>query len=360
MKRDLEPAKAILRNFLKELEDIKTLRKNISSPFFTVTNQESLETFAPTIATSPKIVDSYLEKDRAYSWLYGTPCYHPLMCNVEANRPTHQLYMQHVQPFFDDWLSLFLDIQNDKNYRIADPLKDESILAYLQRLYSIIIDKNERRQIWWFSLRSFTNFLRKKVRRKIEDLGELDIIFPEEMTIYFDNIIRKVPITLYPIDIWAVADILQNLVKLVLDGRSQESAAQALGLTWVCLASGHCRLMTRFEILNELHPSDLKEKLQSDPFKPNHWLSIRTLFGKIEAPVSKMVHDYLRALPTKNPHYIFDLAPRSLRRALDRATAASSQAQGLGKITFLTLMHRSHEGRGHRFQGYDERLNNYF
>ena len=178
------------------------------------------------------------------------------------------------------------------------------------------------------------------------------------MTIYFDTIIRKVPITLYPIDVWAAADILKILARFVLEGRpnSQESAAQALGLAWICLANGNARFMTRLELLHELHPSSVKQLNQDDPFKPNHWLNIRTLFGKIDAPISKTLHDYLLALPKPNPHYLFSQLLRTLRRTLDRAIAASDQAKGLGKITFLTLMHQCHEGRGHRFKGYGDQL----
>ncbi len=70
-------------------------------------------------------------------------------------------------------------------------------------------DHKERRKIWNLSLRSFVHFLRAQIGYHIETLGELEALFPEEMAIYFDSIIRKVPITLHPIDVWAVADILK-------------------------------------------------------------------------------------------------------------------------------------------------------
>ncbi|MDE3055572.1 MAG: hypothetical protein KGI80_02600 [Verrucomicrobiota bacterium] len=178
------------------------------------------------------------------------------------------------------------------------------------------------------------------------------------MTIHFDMIIRKVPITLYPIDIWTAADILKILARFVLEGRSnaQESAAQSLGLAWICLANGNARFMTRLELLHELHPTSVKKVNQEDLFKPNHWLNVRTLFGKIDAPISKTLYDYLLALPKPNPHYLFSQPLRTLRRTLDRAIAASDQTKGLGKITFLTLMHQCREVR-HRFKGYGNRLN---
>ena len=165
---------------------------------------------------------------------------------------------------------------------------------------------------------------------------------------------RKVLPNVYPIDIFATAEILQNLAHLVFEGPSnaQESAAQALGLAWVCLASGIARFMTRLEILHQLPPNGLKELQQSDPFKPNYWLTIRTLFGKQDAPISKTLFDYLQALPHTHPHYLFGMPLGSLRRTLDRAINTSQRAQTLGKITFLTFMSEPHEAIGHRFKAY--------
>jgi hypothetical protein len=323
----LAKAKEVLQAFLKDFEEI---REHISPPA------------------------SYWEKDDAYTWLYGARRYHPLMHRMGPIRPLPSFYSQPVQPLFDKWLAKILDVQNIPGYRIPKPLEGQKVHAYLELLQSIVIDKKERRKIWWHSLRSFTKFLRDQARQRMEELGELDVIFPEDMTIYFDMIIRKVPDTLYPIDIWAAADILKILARFVLEGRtnSQESAAQALGLAWVCLASGHARFMTRLEVLHEIHPGNVKEVNQGDPFTPNHWLNIRTLFGKTDAPISKMLHDYLVALPKTNPHYVFSLPLRTLRRTLDRAIATSDLTKHLGKITFLTLMHLCHEGRGHRCKGY--------
>jgi hypothetical protein len=236
------------------------------------------------------------------------------MRRIGSPRPLPSFHSELIQPLFKQWLGKVLDVQNIPNYRIPDPLDGEKVHEYLTRLQSILIHEKERRKIWWHSLRSFTKFLRDQAQNQIEQLGELDAIFPEDMTIYFDTIIRKVPITLYPIDIWATADILKILAHFVLEGRpnSQESAAQALGLAWICLANGNARFMTRLELLHEIHPSSVKEVKQDDLFTPNHWLNIRTLFGKIDAPISKTLHDYLLALPKTNPHYIFSQPPQLL------------------------------------------------
>lgn len=305
------------------------------------------------------------EKSDAYAWVYGAKHYYPLMQPVVVDplmqpvvvgRAVPALYLRPALPLFNKWLGLFLDVQNKESYRIPDPMKEETVLQYLERLQSILVEGNERRKIWWSSLRSFVDFLRNKDIKNMESLGELESIFPEEMMLYFDCILRKVPVTLYPVDIWVVAEILQNLAKIVLEGRSnsQGSAAQALGFAWVCLASGHARCMTRLECLRDVVVKNIKEGTQDDPFFPNHWVSLRTCFGQVEAPISDMVYKYLLSLPRTNSRYIFEMPLRSLRRSLDRAIAASNSAKGLGKITFFTFMHRSHEVRGYRFKGYKQ------
>ncbi len=176
----LEKAKEILRVFLEDFEEV---RQHISPPA------------------------SYWEKDDAYTWIYADRRYPPLMHRMGRTRALPSFYSQPLQPLFDKWLAKVLDVQNIPTYRIPDPLDSEKVHAYLERLQSIVRDEKERRKIWWHSLRSFTRFLRDEARNQIEVLGELDVIFPEDMTIHFDMIIRKVPITLYPIDVWAAADL---------------------------------------------------------------------------------------------------------------------------------------------------------
>lgn len=327
----LEPVKDILGNFINSFSEARAC---IQEPAF------------------------FWEKEEAYAWIYGARRYIPLMHRMNQIRPLPSFYSQVAKPLFDKWLELFLDIQNFHAYHIPHPLKNETLYQYLERIHSIVISRKERRTIWWDSLRSFTHFLRDQAKQRIENLGELDVIFPEDMTIYSDTIIRKVPVTLYPIDVWAAAEILQNLCRIALEGRpnAQESAAQALGLAWVCLASSHARFMTRLEILHELPINSVKKIPQNDLLQPNHGLTIPTFFGNSNAPVSETVHNYLLALHRANPRYIFNQPLRTLRRTLDRAIAASPQAQGLGKITFLTLMYQPHEARGHRFKGYGNLL----
>lgn len=69
------------------------------------------------------------------------------------------------------------------------------------------------------------------------------------------------------------------------------AAAQALGLAWVCLATGHARCMTRLEIFHELPRPSLKKTQENDPFKPNHWLTVLTFYGKGEKHIIDILLD---------------------------------------------------------------------
>jgi hypothetical protein len=99
--------------------------------------------------------------------------------------------LEKVKDVLRDFLK---DIDEIQSNRIPDPLGGEKVHSYLERLKSILIHEKERRKVWWHSLRSFTKFLRDQARL-IEDFGELDVIFPEDMTIYFDTILRKVQVS---------------------------------------------------------------------------------------------------------------------------------------------------------------------
>jgi hypothetical protein len=92
--------------------------------------QDNLSTSSPDVSGSYNTVDSLL------------------IHRMGPPRPMPPFYSQPVQPLFDKWLSLFLDVQNKANYRIPDPVNKEMVYAYLERLQSIVIDQKERRKIW--------------------------------------------------------------------------------------------------------------------------------------------------------------------------------------------------------------------
>jgi len=307
-----------------------------------------LQAFVQSIACARSLEpDSYSGRAYAYAWLYATKDYLPLMGQPRVIQPLNKAYQVPVQPLFDEWVDLCLDVQNKDSYRIPDPLEEETLWNYLKRLHTMVSDEKERRKIWLRSLRSFTEFLRVKFKQQIEILGDLESIFPKKMEFVEDVIIRKVPKTLYPIDIWAASQILQNLAFLVMEGRpnAQASAAQALGLAWVCLAAAHARCTTRLDFLHEIAVSSMQKLLPQGQV-----LLIRARHIKREVPISKTLYDYLDVLSKDDDMYVFGKDLRSYRRSFDHAVSLSNMAHDLGKITFYTLMHRPHEVLGYRHQ----------
>jgi hypothetical protein len=146
--REYSEPKDVLLDFLKDIEKIKSIRKNMSAPQMTLTFTvaDRMPIFdASTFTAAP---DSAWEKDDAYTWIYGATRYHPLMRRMGPSRPLPSFYSQPIQPLFEKWLEKILDVQNIPNYCIPDPLGGEKVHAYLERLQSILIHEKEGRKIW--------------------------------------------------------------------------------------------------------------------------------------------------------------------------------------------------------------------
>ncbi|MDE3055571.1 MAG: hypothetical protein KGI80_02595 [Verrucomicrobiota bacterium] len=76
---DLEPAKAVLRQFLADIEAVKKIRRNMSIPQMATAFSviDKMPIFDSTEFTPDS--DAYWAKDDAYTWIYGATRYHPLM-----------------------------------------------------------------------------------------------------------------------------------------------------------------------------------------------------------------------------------------------------------------------------------------
>jgi len=87
-----------------------------------------------------------------------------------------------------------------------------------------------------------------------DEQGFIEELFPEEMELFCGRIKRIEPPTLYPIDIYATADILKAFASTVLEGRATARfcAAEALGMAWICLTSARRRLATQWKLISEI------------------------------------------------------------------------------------------------------------
>jgi len=292
------------------------------------------------------------EEEKAYCWIYATDHYYPFLKRNKFKDELPSIYLQPAHTFYQQWLQKELDVQLRGSKIIPQPHTNEGLQQYLYRLQTEIIDNQERRTIWRQSLRSFTEFLRTKIF--FDEQGYLEVVFPKKMALYSDTIIRLVPPEIYPIDVLATAEIVQTLIRQIFEGRpnAQASAAQTLGLVWVCVTAAREHLLTQVESVHELYLEDLKHHPQpNDLFlMPSCHLSIPSLLGTLDLPISNTLYEYLKILSGLSGR-LFEMPLRSLRRTLDRAITLSPHAKTLGNITFLTLMSFSHWNTGHRYAG---------
>ncbi len=369
MKCDLDPAKAVIRAFFSEIEAVKKNQKSISQPMRAISfsSKDKMPEFnANEFTPAP---DSFWEKEDAYIWLYAEPRhYHSFMHRPKSNM-VPEYYRQPALPVYLQWRNEEKEVFYRKCAMIPSPPENMPLADYLQQLALTVSEQNEHRDVWIESLRCFLQFLREDT--DLDQQGALEVIFPYKMEfregysfqrkegkverVECRYILRRVDDAVYPIDILAAAEILQNLAKIVLEGRSnlQRSAAEALGFAWLCQAVGSYRLTTREEIVFSTPLAALKPPSPIQPkefFRPEYHIGIKSLFGIIDVPISKVLYEFLLALPRDaSSDRIFALPWRTLLRTFqNKGVAAAKRTQDLGKISFLTFMSQPHEAIGHR------------
>ncbi len=312
--------------------------------------------------------DSYWENEDAYTWLYAEARYcRSLMHRMKVN-VVPEYYREHALPIYLQWR----DEEKEVFHRgciIPSPSGNINLANYLQQLALMASEENEHRAVWIKSLRCFLKFLREDT--DLGQQGALEVIFPYKMEfrkgysiqgkgekieeVERRYILRRVDAAASPIDILAASEITQNLAKIFLEGRpnSQHSAAEALGFAWLCHAVGSSRLITREKIIFSTPLAALKPpntKISEDPSQLQYHIGIRSLFGIIEVPISKILYEFLIALPRDSKSdLIFTLPWRTLLRTFhEKGVKFSKRASNLGEISFLTLMSQPHEAIGHR------------
>lgn len=256
-------------------------------------------------------------------------------------------YDQPAKPLYDKWECLERDIQY-RGVNIPDP-KEMTLDSYLEFLFYEVLQKMEYRAVWIKSLRSFINFLRNALPCNAK--YRLELLFPEKMEIRkitgsvpnsYGNreinrniLIKKLPPTAYPIDYIAQSEIMENLAHLVTHGRPniQNSAAEALSLSWCCTICAMCRVKTQEKSIYNLSLDSLlrfNDAGENEQFS----LKINSLHGFLDIPISSGHYALLNALPrpqnTQDPP-LFTKPLSSLLRTLYKAVNMSDNAKNLMK-----------------------------
>jgi hypothetical protein len=376
MKCDLEPAKKAIRTFLREFDGHKSMRQGISAPSLALAfNVEDQSPIFDSSQFTPA-PDSFWEKEDAYGLLCADPRFWGRIVNYRYTAqsfPIPEYYSYPAAPIYQQWKAEGKEVVHRKCAQIPEPAKDVTLIQYLQQLERKFSDGNEHRDVWVESLHCFCQFLRDDM--ELDQKGPLEMLFPSKegckgMEIRKDYthkvvkgeikkierrvIVRRIEDTVYPIDILAAAEIVQNLIYISLNGRpnSQHSAIEALAFAWLCLAVGFRRMATREGLVFFVTVDQLYCSSQTDVdeyFKPTYFIKVASLFGSVDVPISRTLYDLLLALPrAQNNRQIFSMDWTTILRTFRKAVKQSKRTQNLGPITFLTFMSYPHEAIGHR------------
>ncbi|MCB1213810.1 MAG: hypothetical protein KDK40_05855 [Chlamydiia bacterium] len=261
-----------------------------------------------------------MRKEDAYMHLYGEVWNYHSFFDTSCTHTITDYYDQPADPIYQQWCSEEREVIIREAKIIPLPKNDETLGGYLSYLVSEVSEGNEHRYIWIKSLRSFLQFLRDDM--PFDQKGYLERLFPSDQgckgmkfqkethyspkgkkiqSIKCQVILRRVEKTIYPIDIFTTAEILKNLIAAILEGRpnGQHSAAEALGFAWLSIFVGRLRIMTQEQMVFATKRSgfkNLKTNPTADLFSPTRFITVDTLDGAIDVPVSKMVYEYLSAL----------------------------------------------------------------
>lgn len=264
----------------------------------------------------------------------------------------------------------FLNEEEFDAYHLDEPKSEETLYAYVLRLRDIVENKENINFLWERGLSSFLHYLRRTITK--EQIAFLELIFPEDMEIRritslkplktgkstwelkevpFGQIARKISSCRYPIFILTAADILRELVNTVLHSRQNAklTAAETLGLCWVCLTSARRGLPLEVNDLLYLPKSALGVKMDETVST----LTLPSIFGDQPMPISNTIWEFLKALSdisgAQYRDVVFQSPKESLYRCLKRTIEKLNLDSTKGKITFQTFLSQPVEF-DHRYQ----------
>jgi hypothetical protein len=316
------------------------------------------------------------QKDEAYSLIFLETNYHFFWGMSEKTKPrlTHYPYpdylLQHAKIFYDNWgmktiqvkgcptkIPKIKEINKYKQYGIPKPLDHETLIAYIERIRSLITNKLYSKKLWVESLGSFLEFVRANIPAECH--GFIEIVFPMDKTFYSDTIIRLIQKVKFPTNILYIASILKELSHKILwgDQKTQHGACEALAYAWLCLISARLQFPTELKLLYEFDLTTLTTEDNSENilFPKKYFLGLPTLFGNIKMEITKLQHQYFCHLAEINQkmgskNHFFTLAKNTLEKNLKRAVGHLQLPPEHGDITFQTLTSWPTENLHHRTQ----------
>ncbi len=226
-------------------------------------------------------------------------------------------------------------------FQIPRPQKDELLIYFVIRLARWVEDGGKGHRLEWRALRSFLGFIRESYQ--IEEVAFIEQIFPQKMDMHFGKIIRIIPAEAYPIPEKTASDILIELAQRCRNHRRLDArltAAECLGLCWLCITTSRLRLPTHVEMIQKIEPAAIQTGLDL-PI-----LQVPTWFGNRPVEISHLVSRFLNVLseiPSKQSRKTILQRPlRSLTRMFEEALESVSPNPEYGNITYLSLLNQPH------------------
>ena len=309
----------------------------------------------------PVSEESWQEK-HARMWLHGATEVHE--CNelerwLYDSPPLTAIARSPAQSHYDDWRK-WLDnggkwegsacYADDPNFDILAPLENEILVHYVVRLAQTIEKEGKGKKLQWRALKNFLRFLREKNTES--EVAFIEHIFPEEMDVVYDNrIIRLLRSEDYPIPEKTASEIIMNLAHRCRHGSrkdAQITAAESLGLCWLCITASRLRLPIYLEAVTKVEPAAIQFNSEF-PI-----IQIPTWFGARPVNISQRVARFFNALarnPSQNPRAtIFQRPFRSLTRMLESALESVALNPEYGNITYASFLKQPHIFGDHRPQ----------
>lgn len=264
------------------------------------------------------------EANKLGEWLFDNP-------------PFSDLAKKKASKFIKHWRNWLEEEDNYyepfSEFEVEKSLKDETLYAYFIRLNLLVEKEGKGSRLEWRALKSFIGYLRKI---NTNESAFLEQIFPKEMDIKFDRIVRKIGPEVPAMPQEVAAKILCQLAEMAVSGRpnSQLTALETLALCWKSLAASRLRLPTTLKMIEKTQPEFIKVGSNLPR------LAVPTLFGNREICISHRVSRYLLALskvPSKcSRETILQSSIRVLRRTFNCALEHCSLDPKHGKITLVT------------------------
>ena len=338
MNDSLNEAQEILNDLENDLAKTRTLWKQIEmdNPGFDPVSEEHWKI---------RCARSWLhgatdvrESNQLEKWIFDHP---PLSETAKSSASKCIKYWREWLVITKAYYEPFEDFEFEK------PRKGESLISFILRMSKIVEEEGPCARLEWRALKSFLAYLRNIA---MNEIAFIEQIFPQKMDVMHGRILRKIAPEVPSIPEEMAGTILTGLAHKCRFGprNAHLTAAESLGLSWLCLTASRLRLPIHLKILKGIKITSLR----LDGEFPT--LLIPTFFGDRCIRISNRVAQFLHALsliPSIKPRETILQSPfRSLTRTFAGVVEDMAPNPAFGNITYVSLLSPPHYFGNQRYQ----------